>query len=344
MKKNYVFDSLGDQLDPRNLPPVPLRKVPAQLHGFPDEDRVKIYLQMATSWPLCFNLKLPPVFQMFAGATQRGELNDTVHTVCDSSSGNTAAYEAMLALSLGKKVMFFVRKDIAEGKEKLLRDMGNVTLIKCAEGEGDPTASQLAALQGQEKGYLYLQQYGNFDNVQGHLNYHLLPAWNQLAGKMMVYAGGIGTGGHVLAARNFSRDAPITVVAAYCAENNPLPGIRPISRMTAAIAKECLMDSSIHKFEVFQAESYRASDMLAAHHLDVGPTTGAAFVSLLDFLRITKKDPGAWARLRNSDGDVVCVVMAGDRKSLYGEDRYRLILDSSQISSSESGLALNYAI
>jgi cysteine synthase len=302
------------------------------MHGFSERDRVSIYLQMAIYWPLYGNLKLPAVFEMFQGAIARGELTSDIHAVVDSSSGNTALYVAKLAYYLGKKAVFYVRSDIATSKEALLRGMGNVELIKCSERAGEPTVTELARERGQEKGHHYLGQYDNLDNVVGHLKYHVQAAWEQLGETMTGYVGGLGTGGHIDAALRFSQTvAPVTVVAAYCAENNPLPGIRPLSRLTASIARDCLQNPALNLVEVFQPEAYRASKELAALDLDVGPTSGAAWMATCKFLHAQKQNPEAWEKLLNAHGRRVFVVMCGDRKSAYEEDRYRLILDASDI-------------
>ena len=273
---------------------------------------------------------------------------EKITTISDSSSGNTAYVLAKLARHLGKRVALYVPADMPETKEARLRNMGiEVEIVKCSNRTGEPSAMERARLRGEEDGCLYLGQYRSLDNIAGHLRYHIEPAWEQLAGKMTVYAGGLGTCGHVSAALEFSqKTAQIAVVAARCAPKNPLPGIRTAAALQSVqLAKACLADPALNVFDVFQSEAYRSSFQLAVEDIDGGPTTGAAKVALEKFLRAKKQNPEVWEKLRNPDGDIVCVVMGGDSKSLYGEEKYRQALDPDQIPCVDPlGNAIDYQI
>jgi len=342
-----VFDGPLAYLDPRNHLPVPLLRVPPNLVPFSPEDRVKIYVQAGWFWPLK-SLKHAAVFHMLWSLLDCGKL-EGVNEIADASSGNTAYCLAKLARLLGKHAVLFVPSDITETKEARLRNMGiEAEIVKCYNRPGEPSAMERAQLKGREKGCLYLGQYQNLDNIEGHVKFHIKPAWEQLDGKMTVYAGGLGTCGHVSAALEFfKRTAPVAVVAARCAPNNPLPGIRTMAALgSVQLAKDCLENEALNVFDVFQHEAYRSSSELAVEDIDGGPTTGAAKVALEKFLSsVQRLDPVAWEKLHNGDGDIVCVVMGGDAKSMYGEEKYRQALNADQIPYVDPGaVGSNYQI
>ncbi|MDE2018960.1 MAG: pyridoxal-phosphate dependent enzyme [Patescibacteria group bacterium] len=332
--QNNVFESPTAYLDPRHLPPVPLIQLPPELNPFPSKDRVKIYAQAAFEWPLQ-SLKHPAVFHMFHEAEMRGEL-DGVHTITDSSSGNTAKCEAIFAQHRGLKAVLFVPADMPKTKEDRLRELADIgadlELVKCRDLPGEATAMQQACLRGQEKGCRYIGQYSNPDNIKGHLIYHITPAWEQTREKMTVYAGTLGTCGHIGAAISFT--APITVVAGYCAEGNPVPGMRTMSRLSQVPLSKIIGDTSnanVNLVEIRQAEAYRSSWELAIAGIHGGPTSGGARVALEKFLKNERRTPGAWERLRNKDGNIVAVFMCGDAFELYSIEKYRQALEAHEV-------------
>jgi len=152
---------------------------------------------------------------------------------------------------------------------------------------------------------------------------------------MSVYAGGLGTCGHIGAALEFRKTVhPIAVVAAHCEKEHPLPGIRPLERLRFRFAQECLADPNLYKVAVRQPEAYQSSLELTEERNDAGPTCGAAWTALIKFLTFTKENnPEGWEGIRNEGGDRICVVMDGDPRSAYGDERYQHVLEPHQIPS-----------
>lgn len=339
MNSKTVFDSAFESWNPQLIPPVPLFRLPSRLVPFPSTDRVRIYAQAAYLWPLG-NLKHPTVFHMLQKACKRGELDYIrTHTIIDSSSGNTTYCIANFCRHWKKKAVLFVPADMPKTKEDRLRsleDLGvTITLVKCRELPGTASAMELAKQQGQEKGCFYLNQYENPDNIEGHILYHVKPAWQQTNDKMAVYAGSLGSCGHIGAALKFFQNTTVAVVAAYCAENNPLPGMRTLRRLASVpLAKSCLdpeENQQIYRFPVYQHEAYRSSWELAIAGIEAGPSSGAAKVALDKFLTEQRKNPEAWEKMRNRNGYVDAVFMCGDRFDLYSAEKYRQVLDACQI-------------
>jgi len=329
-----VFDGPDEFLDPAKLPPVPLIKLPPELVPFPPKERVSIYAQAAYRWPLG-NLKHPAVFSMLYRAKTEGRF-ERIHTVTESSSGNTAYCVAKLACQFKiAHVKLFVPGDIPSTKEKRLREL-DVELTKCYDRPGEPSAIQQACMAGQESGHFYLGQYGNDANVIGHKNYHLKPAWEQTRGMMKIYCAGMGTAGTIRAAIEFSKnDAPIEVVAALCAPDNPVPGLRTKQRLEEVPLAQPVMDPEsdgvVHRAEVLRTEAFSKSWKLAKKNINAGPSSGSAYAALLTFLAKSNERAADWENLRNNDGEIVAVFMCGDPFDLYDIEKYTTILDPDAI-------------
>lgn len=323
-----VFNDADAYLDPRNLPPVPLVKLPTKLVPFSFNDRVHIYAQLGYRWPLG-NLKHPAVFEMLMTAHKNGLLGG-VDTVSDSSSGNTAYTTAKLVSLVNiPRVRFFVPGDIPKIKEERLRDIG-VSPIKCYDGPGEPSAIEQARAAGNERGCFYLNQYSNPANSLGHEKYHVKPAWEQLHERMTIYCAGLGTTGTIGGALSFSRKiAPIQVVAALCEDDNPVPGLRTRERLKEVPLAQSLFDAppaNLHIHRVSRYTAYKKSWALTQAKINGGPSSGSALAALEMFLETQRQKPEAWERLRNKDGNIVAVFMCGDSSELYPE-KYSTILD-----------------
>ena len=129
---NNVFsgpDALKDFLDPDQSPATPLVELPERLNPYASS-RVRIFAKLLYLCPL-LNLKFLPVLRMLQNAGD--ELKD-VHTLIESSSGNTAFSIAILGRLFGvERVEAIVPLDIAPGKLELLRLAG--VDVRCDTGK-----------------------------------------------------------------------------------------------------------------------------------------------------------------------------------------------------------------
>jgi cysteine synthase len=309
-------DSIRKFLDPDGSPPSPLVELPEQLNPFAKQ-KVRIFAKLLYLLPL-LNLKSLPVLRMLEEASTK---LDGVHTIVESSSGNTAFSMAIIARLFGIwSVRAIVPIDIAPGKLELLRLAG--ADVRFAPPEGGGIA--LARRMGDRPGFLNLDQYGNEANIAAHADWTAQQVWDQTEGKITIYCAGLGTTGTALGAARFFREksSNTTVVGVYCLPNNAVPGVRSIE-----LLKEISFDweSEVpYRVGAGTNESYKKSLDLCRAGLIAGPSSGFALAGLLHFL----EERADLDRFRNADGEVLATFVCGDTPFPY-LDKYSTILDPS---------------
>ena len=314
---NNVFsgpDALKDFLDPDQSPATPLVELPERLNPYASS-RVRIFAKLLYLCPL-LNLKFLPVLRMLQNAGD--ELKD-VHTLIESSSGNTAFSIAILGRLFGvEKVEAIVPLDIAPGKLELLRLAG----VDVRFDTGKIGGVILARRLGRRPGYYNLDQYSNPANVEAHAAWTARQVWEQTDGALTLYATGLGTTGTAMGAIQFFRgiSADVSVLGIYLADGSAIPGVRSLERL-----KEVSFDwkKEIHLCVAAETnESYRKSLELCRAGLLGGPSSGFAFAGLLRFL----KSQPSLESYRNSNGEIVAAFVCCDTPFPY-LDKYSTILD-----------------
>jgi cysteine synthase len=319
---NNVFagpSALERFLDPDCNPPVPLVELPEPLNPFA-EQKVRIFAKLLYLLPL-LNLKSLPVLEMLR---QAGEKLTGAHTLVENSSGNTGFSLAIMARLFGvPSVRAIVPIDIAPGKLELLRLAG--ADVRFAGSEHGGVA--LARRTGSRPGFFNLDQYSNPANVKAHAQWTANQVWQQTAGKLTLYATGLGTTGTALGAVQYFREHghKVTVVGVYVSSNSAVPGVRSVERL-----QEISFDWETeipHRVAAAARESYKKSLDLCRAGLLAGPSSGFALAGLLRFLG----EHQDLDRFRNSDGEVVAAFICCDTPFPY-LDKYSTILDPADFS------------
>jgi len=314
---NNVFagpDGIKHFLHPDHSQPAPLVELPDRLNPFA-EQRVRIFAKLMYLLPL-LNLKSFPALRMLEEASDRLE---GVHTIVESSSGNTAFSLAVIAPLFGvRRVRAVVPVDLAPGKLELLRLAGAEVRFAPPECSGVGMARRM----GERAGFLNLDQYSNSANIEAHAKWTTCQVWEQTQRKLTVYCAGLGTTGTALGAiRFFDENATgVTVVGVYCLPNNAVPGVRDMARL-----HEVSFDWETevpHRVGAGTHDSYKQSLALCRTGLMAGPSSGFALAGLLRFLR---EQPDL-DEFRNSDGEVVAAFLCCDTPFPY-LDKYSTILD-----------------
>jgi cysteine synthase len=315
--------SLQEFFDPDCHAPAPLVLLPSPLNPFPPEEKVKLFAKLMYLSPT-LNLKWAPAFEMLRQALATEE--PRALRVVEASSGNMALSLALLSRAFGLGgVSSFVPADLAFVKKELLH-LAGVKFVLCTDVPGEPTAIEKARSQGQEPGFLNLDQYENAGNPEAHARWTAPGIWDQTRGALTVFCSGMGTTGTLVGARNAFRSLSpkVQVVGCLCAPGSSVPGVRSEARLS-----EIRFDwqEGIHHVEVETKESYRASLRLIRSGLLAGPSSGFAMVGLLRFLETCRQDPARWASLRNDAGEIVATFLCGDTPHLY-VDKYTTLLDT----------------
>ncbi len=307
-------DALKRFLDPDHNPPLPLVELPAALNPFA-EQKVRIFAKLLYLLPL-LNLKSLPVLEMLRAA---GNKLEGAHTLVENSSGNTGFSLAIMARMFGvPAVRAIVPIDIAPGKLELLRLAG--ADVRFASSEEGGVA--MARRAGSQPGFFNLDQYSNPANLKAHGQWTAAQVWQQTAGKLTLYAAGLGTTGTALGAVQYFREHghKVTVMGVYVMPGSAIPGVRSVERL-----QEISFDwESEVPYRVGAAtkESYKKSLELCRAGLLAGPSSGFALAGLLRFMG----EHHDLDRFRNSDCEVVAAFICCDTPFPY-LDKYSTILD-----------------
>jgi cysteine synthase len=241
------------------------------------------------------------------------------HTLVENSSGNTGFSLAIIGRLFGiRSVRAIVPIDIAPGKLELLRLAGADVRFAASEKGG----VAMARRAGSRPGFFNLDQYSNSANVKAHAQWTASQVWQQTAGKLTLYAAGLGTTGTALGAVRYFHEHghKVTVVGVYVLPNSAVPGVRSVERL-----QEISFDWETgvpHRVGAATRESYKKSLDLCRMGLLAGPSSGFALAGLLRFLG----EHHDLDRFRNSDGEVVAAFICSDTPFPY-LDKYSTILD-----------------
>ncbi len=315
-------------LHPQNRS-VPLVRIPT---GFDPliTDQVRIFAALGFDKAGLPHKVIPAVY-MLLRAHEAGRL-EGVHTIVEGTSGNTGLGLAIAAPAFGLKVELYVRSDTPLTKLALLRFYG-ARFQDFPEREGEATCIERAREKGKEPGYLNLDQYDNDDNPKAFEKFLAPKILDPFEATLSAVAAGVGTGGTVVGLARYIRACEFStkVVGVVCAEGDegPVPGVRAESKLSlelvrlpwrSAISEGALM--TLGK----RSRAYQASlDLRRALGVCPGPSSGLAYVGLLDFLR-KEKDSGRLDALRGRDGSIKAAFVCPDLGESYA-DKYSTILD-----------------
>ena len=171
------------------------------------------------------------------------------------------------------------------------------------DGPGEPSGIAQAREGGRQPGWFNPGQYDNDSNPRAFETWVAPEIWAQTAGKLTVFATGLGTTGTLLgASRGFPRtNRKVTLVGVICAPGNAIPGVRSEARLREiAFPWRATADAIV---EIETRESFQHSLALCRSGMMGGPSSGFALAGLLKFLQARTADSTLDA-LRNEDGEV----------------------------------------
>lgn len=130
-------------------------------------------------------------------------------TIIESTSGNTGRSLAMIAALKGYKCVFFSTTKISFEKETMLRALGAEVYICPASAKStDPESyySKAQALHEATPNSIYVNQYFNDSNIEGHYNSTGPEIWKQTEGKITHYVACVGSGGTISGTAKFLKE------------------------------------------------------------------------------------------------------------------------------------------
>ena len=130
-------------------------------------------------------------------------------TIIESTSGNTGRSLAMIAALRGYKCVFFTTTKISFEKETFLRALGAEVHICPASAKSDAPESYYSrakSLHASTPNSIYVNQYYNDSNIEGHYSSTGPEIWNQTENKVTHYVACVGSGGTISGTAKFLKE------------------------------------------------------------------------------------------------------------------------------------------
>lgn len=318
-------DAVFNFLNPNSLGMIPLVEIPSSLNPF-KKDKVRIFIKLMQFVPL-YNIKSLPAWSMLSGLSKE-TLNKTKHLV-EYSSGNTAMSLTILSKYFGLPHMHtIVTPDVPEHKKRFLKLIGTELMISHGPSCPDVNASiggvYEAKIMGKKKGWLNMNQYVNGNIPKASAEYIGKELWEQLDGRMTIFASTIGTSGTIYGASSYlkSKNKDIFVLGATIKKGSSVPGPRGeenIGKLYFPWSKT--VDKTI---PVDTLSAYKSSLDLVRAGLFVGPSTGMLFSSVLKLIKDIKKKKEL-KKYRNKEGEVVVAFISGDTMYPYIDEYFEVL-------------------
>jgi len=306
--------AVSDFLDPNNNPPTPLIELPGSLNPFLG-DNVHIFAKRMDMLPLG-NIKSLPALSMLKKQDLR-----SVTTLVENSSGNTVFSLAILGRVFGvPHTKALVSNEVSPGKLEMLRLFGAEVIVNeepiCPD-PNDPTSGiHLAKRMGKQPGWLNPGQYDNTENPQAHRAYTGPQLWEQLEGKITVFAAGLGTTGTMVGTGSFlkEKNPRIQTVGAVRTPNNPVPGVRTQNLLGQF---DFNWESVVDSIQLVSTQdAYLWSLNLCREGIVVGPSSGFSLAGLLQYLA-EKKSSGRLSDIMNDQGKIMATFICCDSPLPY---------------------------
>jgi len=171
-----------------------------------DTGNCKLFLKLELENP-AGSIKDRIGLSMIEEAERRGDLKPG-GTIVEATAGNTGLGLALVAAQKGYRVVLVLPDKMSQEKIFNLRAMGaEVVLTRSDVEKGHPEYYQdLGARIAREKGYYYINQFGNPDNPKAHATTTGPEILEQMDGRVDAVVVGIGSSGTITGLTQFFRE------------------------------------------------------------------------------------------------------------------------------------------
>jgi cysteine synthase B len=230
------------------------------------------------------SVKDRPAYSMMRRAAERGELKPG-DTLIEATSGNTGIALAMVAATLGYKMVLVMPENQSVERRALMKAFG-AEIILVTQKEGMEGARDLALkLQAQGRGRV-LDQFANPDNPRAHYEGTGPEIWRDTGGRITHFVSSMGTTGTIMGCSRFfkEKDPKIQVVGVQPDGESSIPGIR---KWPEAYLPKIFDRSRVDR--VIEVGAAAATDMTralaATEGLFCGPSAGGTVWAALQLAR-----------------------------------------------------------
>jgi cysteine synthase B len=226
------------------------------------------------------SVKDRPALNMILQAQRRGDIKPG-DTLIEATSGNTGIALAMVAATLGYKLILIMPANMSEERQLTMSVYG-AELILVTEEQGMEGARDLGeSMRARGEGFL-LDQFSNQDNPDVHYRTTGPEIWQQTRQQITHFVSAMGTTGTIMGVSRYLKEVKpdIQIVGVRPADGAAIPGIRRWSEpYLPQVFDQKMVDSTV---DVTQVEAEEMTRALAAREgLFCGISSGGAFAAAL---------------------------------------------------------------
>jgi cysteine synthase B len=172
------------------------------------------------------SVKDRPAYSMMRRAAERGELKPG-DTLIEATSGNTGIALAMVAATLGYKMVLIMPEHLSVERRAVMKAFG-AEIILVTQQQGMEHARDLALkMQAEGRGRV-LDQFANPDNPRAHYEGTGPEIWRDTGGRITHFVSSMGTTGTIMGCSRFlkEKNPQVQVIGVQPDGESSIPGIR----------------------------------------------------------------------------------------------------------------------
>jgi len=230
------------------------------------------------------SVKDRPAYSMMRRAAERGELKPG-DTLIEATSGNTGIALAMVAATLGYRMVLIMPEHLSVERRAVMKAFG-AEIILVTQQQGMEHARDLALqMQAEGRGRV-LDQFANPDNPRAHYEGTGPEIWRDTDGGVTHFVSSMGTTGTIMGCSRFlkEKNPKVQVIGVQPDGESSIPGIR---KWPEAYLPKIFDRARVDR--VIEVASGPANDMMRAlaaqEGLFCGPSAGGTVYAALQLAR-----------------------------------------------------------
>jgi cysteine synthase B len=230
------------------------------------------------------SVKDRPAYSMMRHAAERGELKPG-DTLIEATSGNTGIALAMVAATLGYRMVLIMPEHLSVERRAVMRAFG-AEIVLVTQQQGMEHARDLALkMQAEGRGRV-LDQFANPDNPRAHYEGTGPEIWRDTDGRVTHFVSSMGTTGTIMGCSRFlkEKNPQVQVIGVQPDGESSIPGIR---KWPEAYLPKIFDRARVDR--VIEVAAEPANDMMrtlaAKEGLFCGPSAGGTVYAALQLAR-----------------------------------------------------------